>query len=152
MRQVSDGSKFVIVGDGPLRQALQREHTDLIFAGMRTGEELAKYYASADVFLFPSETETFGNVTLEAMASGLAVIAYNYAGAKLHITHGVTGILVRFGDAKAFVDSACSLMRQPEAIERIRRQARQYVSYVTCPRVVERFDALLMRAGRHNRT
>ena len=49
---------------------------------MQTGEQLARHYASADVFLFPSETETFGNVTLEAMASGLAVIAYNYAGAQ----------------------------------------------------------------------
>ena len=68
---------------------------------MQTGEQLARHYASADVFLFASETETFGNVTLEAMASGLAVIAYNYAGAKIHIANGETGVLVRFGDAKA---------------------------------------------------
>ena len=92
----NDRIKFVIVGDGPLRHTLQTENTDLIFAGMRLGEQLASYYASADVFLFPSETETFGNVTLEAMASGLAVIAYNYAGAKLHIAHDETGVLVPF--------------------------------------------------------
>jgi len=60
------GVKFVIVGEGPLRSVLQKENTDLIFAGMQTGEQLARHYASADVFLFTSETETFGNVTLEA--------------------------------------------------------------------------------------
>jgi glycosyltransferase involved in cell wall biosynthesis len=61
-------AKFVLVGDGPIRAALENEHPDLIFTGLRTGEELAGHYASGDVFLFPSETETFGNVTLEAMA------------------------------------------------------------------------------------
>lgn len=152
MRRFNDRLKFVIVGDGPLRRALQREHTELIFAGMQTGEQLARYYASADVFLFPSETETFGNVTLEAMASGLVVIAYNYAGAKLHITNEETGVVVRFGDAQAFVDSACGLIREPEAIKRIRRQARQYITYLDWPRVVERFEALLMSAGDQSRT
>jgi glycosyltransferase involved in cell wall biosynthesis len=140
--------KFVLVGDGPQLQSLQRENPDLIFAGMRMGEELGKYYASADVFLFPSETETFGNVTLEAMASGLAVIAYDYACAKLHISPGETGILVRLGDAESFVASACALVREPPAIARIRRQGRQYVSYLGWERVVERFETLLLNAGR----
>jgi glycosyltransferase involved in cell wall biosynthesis len=65
--------RFVIVGDGPLGASLARAHPDLVFRGFRTGDDLATHYASGDVFLFPSETETFGNVTLEAMASGLAV-------------------------------------------------------------------------------
>jgi glycosyltransferase involved in cell wall biosynthesis len=105
LKLFSDGVKFVIVGDGPLRRALQREHTDLIFAGMHTGEQLARHYASAAVFLFPSETETFGNVTLEAMASGLVVIAYNYAGAKVLITHGETGLLVRYRSCQPSLSS-----------------------------------------------
>ena len=147
-RKISDRIKFVIVGDGPFRPALQSEHTDVIFAGMQTGEQLAMHYASADMFLFASETETFGNVTLEAMASGLAVIAYNYAGAKLHIANGESGVLVRFGDAKGFVDLACELVREPETIKRIRRQARQYVARLSWPRVVEKFEALLLSAGR----
>ena len=71
MRRVSPRLRFVLVGDGPLGAALRRDHPDLVFAGFRTGDDLAAHYASADVFLFPSETETFGNVTLEAMASGL---------------------------------------------------------------------------------
>jgi len=115
---------------------------------MQIGERLARHYASADVFLFPSETETFGNVTLEAMASGLAVVAYNYAGAQLHIANGETGILVRFGDVKAFIDSACGLVRASETVARIRRQARQYVARLDWQRVVERFEALLLNARR----
>jgi glycosyltransferase involved in cell wall biosynthesis len=151
MRRLSDRIKLVIVGDGPLRSVLQKTYPELIFAGMQTGEQLAKYYASADIFLFPSESETFGNVTLEAMASGLAVIAYNYAGARLHITSGETGVLVRFGDANAFVDSACNLIREPQAIKRIRRQARQYVTHLDWPNVVEKFEALLLSAGGQTR-
>ncbi|WP_423960339.1 glycosyltransferase family 4 protein [Candidatus Binatus sp.] len=143
--------KFVLVGDGPQRQSLQRENPDLIFTGMRMGEELGKHYASADVFLFPSETETFGNVTLEAMASGLAVVAYNYACAKLHITNGETGVLVKFGDAKSFVGSACALVREPRDILRIGRLGRQYASYLGWDRVVERFESLLLNTGRQGR-
>lgn len=151
MRRLSDRIRLVIVGDGPRRSVLQGKYPDLIFAGMQTGEQLAKYYASGDIFLFPSETETFGNVTLEAMASGLAVIAYNYAGARLHITSGDTGVLVRFGDANAFVDSACNLIREPQVIKRIRRQARQYVTHLDWPRVVEKFEALLLSVGGKSR-
>ena len=64
---------------------------------MRTGTDLAAHYASADVFLFPSETETFGNVMLEAMASGLVVVAYDYAAARIHVAHGESGALVPRG-------------------------------------------------------
>jgi glycosyltransferase involved in cell wall biosynthesis len=151
IKRSNDRIKFVLVGDGPLRRTLQKENPDLIFAGMRVGEELGKYYASADVFLFPSETETFGNVTLEAMASGLVAVAFNYACAKLHIAHDETGILVGFGDANSFIASACDLVREPRDIERIRRQARQYVSYLGWARVVERFEALLLSAGKQGR-
>jgi glycosyltransferase involved in cell wall biosynthesis len=147
MKQSCETIKFVIVGEGPLRLALEKEHKDVVFAGLQTFSELARYYASADIFLFPSETETFGNVTLEAMASGLAVIAYNYAAAKLHITHKQTGVLVRLGDANAFIDSACDLIREPQAINRIRRQARQYATQLNWPRVVEKFEGLLLGAG-----
>ena len=94
-----DALRFVVVGDGPLGRRSSAAHPDLVFRGFRTGEDLAAHYASADVFLFPSETETFGNVTLEAMASGLAVVAYDYAAARMHIEDGVTGALARPGDA-----------------------------------------------------
>ena len=150
MQRFSDSAKFVIVGDGPLSAALQKEHADLIFRGVRTGEQLATHYASADVFLFPSETETFGNVTLEAMASGLVVVAYDYAAAKMHITHGETGVLAPYGDAKAFVDLAVNLARKPQSFHEIRRQAREYVASVDWRRIVERFATLLTGAGQPN--
>ncbi|MBS1138424.1 MAG: glycosyltransferase, partial [Proteobacteria bacterium] len=81
IQEVRPGAKLVMVGDGPARRALERDWPQHIFAGMRTGEDLAAHYASADLFLFPSLTETFGNVTAEALASGLAVVAYDYAAA-----------------------------------------------------------------------
>jgi glycosyltransferase involved in cell wall biosynthesis len=150
-RQINGRIKLVMVGDGPLRPTLRREHPEVIFAGTRTGEQLARHYASADLFLFPSETETFGNVTLEAMASGLAVIAYNYAGAKLHISSGDTGVLVSYGKTKAFIDSVCGLLVDPQGIRKIRLQARQYVTFLNWSGVVEKFEALLMSAGGRTR-
>ena len=73
--------RLVAVGDGPLRKRLQQEHPNVIFTGICTGETLSACFASADVFLMPSQTETFGLVTLEAMASGLPVVAFNLAAA-----------------------------------------------------------------------
>src|SRR5208282_2823932 len=143
MKKKRESVKFVLVGDGPLRISLQNEHRDLIFCGTQIGEELAKHYASADVFLFPSETETFGNVTLEAMASGLVVIAYDYAAAKIHITHGETGVLVPYADSTAFIESAARLVLKPQSLHRIRRQAREYAASIGWPEVVAGFAALL---------
>lgn len=147
LQRVSASARFVIVGDGPLYAALQKSHPDLLYCGMRSGEELAAHYASADVFLFPSETETFGNVTLEAMASGLAVVAYDYAAAKAHITRGETGVLVPYGDAHAFVDAAVQLVREPQAMHAMRQRARECVVAISWQRVAERFATLLMGAA-----
>jgi len=144
MQRVNATVKFVLVGDGPLRAALQKKHPDLIFCGMRTGERLAEHYASADVFLFPSETETFGNVTLEALASGLAVVAYDYAAARLHIKNGTNGILVPYGEALAFVDAAAKLARAPQALADMRQQARQHAGSLDWQLVVKRFAAFLL--------
>ena len=84
------------MGDGPEEAYLRNQLPDAVFAGMRRGESLATHYASADLFLFPSCTETFGNVTLEAMASGLPLVAYNYAAAAQHVQHGIHGLLACF--------------------------------------------------------
>ena len=81
MRAQRPDTKLVVVGEGPAAQQLAASVPEAILAGTRRGEELGAYYASADVFVFPSMTETFGNVTLEAMASGLAVLAYDHASA-----------------------------------------------------------------------
>jgi glycosyltransferase involved in cell wall biosynthesis len=143
------GLRFVVVGDGPLRAALGRTHPDLVFRGFRTGDDLAAHYASADVFLFASETETFGNVTLEAMASGLAVVAYDYAAARVHVEHGVTGVVAAPGDARGFVAAAAALARAPQSLPALRRRARAAMEAVDWSRVVERFEQLLLAdAGR----
>jgi glycosyltransferase involved in cell wall biosynthesis len=99
-------ARLVLVGDGPMRKELEARRPDAIFAGQRTGEDLAAHYASADLFLFPSVTETFGNVTTEAMASGLAVVAFAYAAAQRVIRDGESGALVPYGDSAAFVATA----------------------------------------------
>lgn len=100
--------KLVIVGDGPDRARLEKwvfEHNKsnaIIFTGTLTGEALAKAYASADIFTFSSQVETFGNVVLEAMASGLPVVAYHYACAGQYVQHGINGWLVSLGQATDF--------------------------------------------------
>lgn len=83
----------VVVGDGPARASLERRFRDVHFTGERTGEDLARCYASADVFVFPSRTETFGIVLLEATASGLPVAAYPVTGPLDVVVQGVSGIL-----------------------------------------------------------
>src|SRR5262245_35032018 len=147
MQRADRGARFVIVGDGPLRVALQRAHPDLIFCGMRSGPQLAAHYASADVFLFPSETETFGNVTLEAMASGLAVVAYDYAAAGMHVRHGESGVLAPRGATGAFIEGAAALARAPRSLGPMRRQARRHAASIDWASVVSRFETLLTSEG-----
>ena len=106
IRRDQPRARLVLVGDGPMRKELQQRCPDAIFAGQRIGADLATHYASADVFLFPSVTETFGNVTTEAMASGLAVVAFDYAAAQRLIRHGENGALVPFDDTAAFIATA----------------------------------------------
>ncbi len=100
----------IVVGDGPARSKLKRDHPQVRFPGYLLGEELAACYASADILLFPSETETFGNVLVEAMASGLAILAYDYAAAAWHGTDHVNLLKVRKGDEAVFLDAAGKLL------------------------------------------
>jgi len=146
MYRVDNSLKFILVGDGPLRSILEKKHPNLIFCGMKIGEALAHHYASADIFLFPSETETFGNVTLEAMASGLAVVAYNYAAAKLHLAHEETGLLAPCGDSKAFIASAVRLVSETQLLYKLRTRAREYTASLSWARVIETFESWLVGA------
>jgi len=106
MRAAVPDLRCVVVGDGPIREKLAAKHPWVHFAGVRTGEDLARHYASADILLFPSETETFGNVVLEGMASGLATVSYDNAAAARYVEHGVNGLKAPKGDAAAFLEHA----------------------------------------------
>jgi len=109
MQQRDPRVKLVFVGDGPSRAAMQQRCPQAHFAGLQRGQALAAHYASADVFLFPSVTETWGNVLPEAMASGLAVVAFDCAAAGQLVRHGHNGLLARVGDEVGFCGTAARL-------------------------------------------
>lgn len=136
-------ARFVLVGDGPSRAQLQREHPDLIFAGLRRGEELATHFASGDLFLFPSQSETFGNVTLEAMASGVPTIAYYYGAARQHLIDGAHGAAVAMGDSAMFLQRSLELALDKQARSRMGLAARSAVLPLNPAGVAQRFAELL---------
>ncbi|WP_269536975.1 glycosyltransferase family 4 protein [Cerasicoccus fimbriatus] len=117
-------AKLVVVGDGPERAGLEKKHPEIIFAGMRRGEELAQHYASGDFFLFGSTTETFGNVLTEAMASEMIVLGYDYAAAHHHVVDGENGFKAPFKDEQAFLGSVDRLLDQEARFPEIRQNAR----------------------------
>lgn len=145
MRELQPRLRLVLVGDGPERARLARENPDVIFAGMRIGEDLAAHYASADIFLFPSMTETYGNVTVEAMASGLAVVAYDYAAAQQHIRHGENGVLVPFGAADDYVQAAAALANDAVRARALGAQARVTTEKLDWLCIVAEFEQALLR-------
>ena len=110
---------------------------------MRQREELATYYASADLFLFPSLTETFGNVVPEALASGLAVLSYANAAALELIIHNQNGVLVPSGDELGFVNAAVELALDPQRQQRLRERAPGSVAYLAWNAVSDAFEQVL---------
>lgn len=136
--------KLVIVGDGPDRSNLEilAGQYDVIFMGSLTGLELAQAYASADIFVFPSQVETFGNVALEALASGLPIIAYDYACAKLHVQHGKTGWLVPLGEITALTQI---MEKMPDAsmLREMGAKAERNVAEVGWMKPVNDFESAL---------
>lgn len=115
----------LVVGDGPAREALEARLTATVFTGHLDGEALATAFASADVFLFPSETETFGNVTLEAMASGLPAVCADATGSRSLVADGVTGFLCPAGDVDCFHDAVSGLVRSEKQRARMGAAARR---------------------------
>jgi glycosyltransferase involved in cell wall biosynthesis len=136
-------TQLLFVGDGPMRDALQARCPQAIFAGHRSGEELAAHYASADVFLFPSQTETFGNVTTEAMASGLPVVAFNSAAAGQLIQHGRNGMLAAGFDLPAFVRAALPLAGDATLRAALGIAARDTACRIDWRSVVVRFERIV---------
>ncbi len=139
-------SRLVIVGDGPKRESLQSQYPEFIYAGMRKGEDLASHYASGDVFLFPSITETFGNVVTEALSSGLVVATYDYAAGRQYISNGINGYLAPFDDEAAYKRMVAGLSKESDAtLESIRQAARETALGVSWDRIVDDFQEALKR-------
>ena len=135
-------TRLVMVGDGPDRAALAEACPDALFAGTLRGEALAAHFASADLFCFPSLSETFGNVTLEAMASGLPTVAFDYGAAREHLADGAHGASVPFGDEAAFLDRFLATARSPRRTE-MGASARAAVEGLSPERVSRDFAELL---------
>jgi glycosyltransferase involved in cell wall biosynthesis len=150
MLAIDPRAKLVLVGDGPERGALQQRCPSAIFAGLRRGEDLGAHYASADLFLFPSITETFGNVLPEAMASGLAVVGFDYAAAHQVVRHGDNGLLVPYGDNAAFCAAAQRLAGQGGWVRAMGEQARLTACQMDWGRIVEQIETVYVSAMAHN--
>jgi len=140
-------AKLVLVGDGPLKRELHGRFPDALFAGRKSGEELARHYASADIFLFPSLTETYGNVTLEAMASGLAVVAFDYAAAAEVIEHGTSGLLVPYGDNPLFALRAAALAADRPRAALLAARARPAAGRRSWDTLVRELESVLIAAA-----
>ncbi|ASP41006.1 glycoside hydrolase [Bacterioplanes sanyensis] len=147
LKTLDEAVKLVLVGDGPELPALQEKHSDIITCGMQTGDDLSRHFASGDVFLFPSKTDTFGNVVTEAMASGLAVVSFDYAAAHEHIRHGDNGLVAPFGDDDSFIHQASLLSDSPNLLRQIRQRARQHAEGISWGSIVEDFIQRLAQAS-----
>jgi len=106
--------RVLVIGEGPARAWFAEQLPDAIFTGQLTGTDLSRALASADLFLNPSMTEAFGNVTLEAMACGLPVIAADSTGATNLVRYGVTGMLVDGEDPDEFAEALATYARDPD--------------------------------------
>jgi glycosyltransferase involved in cell wall biosynthesis len=120
---------LVLVGDGPYMNEMRESMRGLpcTFTGYLEGEELAAVYASSDLFVFPSTTDTFGNVVLEAQASGIPVIVTDLGGPQENLIPGKTGLVVDQSDSGAFLGAIESLLRDPSRRKQMGRAARQYM-------------------------
>jgi glycosyltransferase involved in cell wall biosynthesis len=133
--------KALIVGDGPERATFESLLPEGVFAGYLGGEDLARAYASADMFFNPSITETFGNVTLEAMASGLPSVGAAATGSKSLIENGVTGY-VADSNAASFAEKVALLAADKPLRQRFGQKAREHSARFS-------WDAILAQLESH---
>ena len=143
-------ARLIFVGDGPTRAQLQAAHPDAIFCGVQRGDELARHYASADLFVFPSLSETFGNVTLEAMASALPAIAFDYGATREHLRDGEHGAAVPVADEEQFIRATVRIGTQA-SLFCLGEAARKAVQPLHPEQVARAFAELLaqLAEGRH---
>lgn len=146
MAEVNPRTRLVLVGDGPDRPRLMALAPEAIFMGTQRGDALARCYASADVFAFASLTETFGNVVPEAMASGLAVLAYQHAAAGQLIEHRHNGVLAPAGDEATFLRLARTLASDPAWARHLGQQARETAQALDWQHIISGIEAQYLAA------
>ncbi|MCK6405432.1 MAG: glycosyltransferase family 1 protein [Rhodocyclaceae bacterium] len=146
IESVAPGARMVWVGDGPARRELEQANPNHIFAGARIGEDLAAHYASADLFLFPSLSETYGNVVAEAMGSGLPVLAFRSAAAAELIDSGRNGVLIAPGDDGQFVAAAQRLAGERSLLAGMGEEARRVILPRSWEGVVDTFETVIREA------
>lgn len=149
LQKTRPDAKYIWVGDGPERAAIARENPDFIFRGIQRGEDCARHFTSADLFPFASHSETFGNVTIEAMASGIATVAFRYGAAREHLKDGMHGASITDRDDEAFVRAVCRIGGDDAVRIEMGRNAREAISRLRPEQVAADFDEILQRiAGR----
>ena len=140
MREANPACRFVLAGEGPLKRSLTRRHPEFIFAGFYPRDEIGRYYASADIYVHASLTETFGNVLTEAMASGLAVAGFDYAAARIFMKDGESGLTAPCSEPERLVGAAVRLATDAPLRRRLRAAAREAVEAQSWERVIARFE------------
>ena len=141
----ADKAQFVFVGDGPYAKSIkERSYDNVVFTGYLKDQELSAIYASSDVFIFPSSTETFGNVVLEAMASGLPVIAVNSGGVKENVFNDYNGLMCTPRDTVSFAKAIIRLIEDTQLRESLAANAREHSAMKSWSRI---FDQLVTDYG-----
>jgi glycosyltransferase involved in cell wall biosynthesis len=132
LRAMAVGHRMIIAGDGPLRRWLADELPEAVFTGTLGRREIAEVFASADAFVFPSTTDTAGNVVLEAQASGLPVVVSDRGGPKENMLAGVTGWVCPRSDPRDWAALVADILRTPALREQMGHAARQYALCRRC--------------------
>lgn len=142
MREVQPALRAVMVGTGPIEQELRQSYPGIIFTGALKDSVLAEHYASADLFIFPSLSETFGNVILEAMASGLAPLAFDYAAARHLVNDEINGLVATMNDEAHFLEQAKRLASSQKWAQTLGRAARERAETQTWSMIAQQLEAM----------
>ena len=148
LKSTGQAFKLVMVGDGPLKEQFQKRYPEIIFPGMLSQSNLAAYYASSDLFIFPSQTETFGNVTLEALASGIPVLAFDCAAARDWVQTGVNGWLIAENNPEGFAAQAVTVFKSKDLLDQITQSTRQQVVQLDWDQIAEQVESVFWDAIR----
>ena len=119
-------ARFVIAGSGPAEKSLRRRMPEAVFTGYLHGQDLARTYANSDLLLFPSPTESFGNVVLEALASGIPAVVSDRGGCQEIITQSGAGLIARSGDAPDFYRKCLQLIQDRAMYRQMRERGLKF--------------------------